>query len=149
MTESKRAELIEKKLEESFEDLGKLEYCDASKETGNDKLAEAFRELEAQERVGRIESSDQILDSETPRRLGEIRSLNELDESLKQCPERRIQRSFENDYQKAKAYLESEEATEHEKAADEGVDSARPKLVEDMEKRENRRRFVEDHGGPP
>jgi hypothetical protein len=149
VTESKRAESIEKKLEESFEDLGKLEYYDASKETGNDKLAEAFRELEAQERVGRIESSDQILDSETPRRLGEIRSLNELDESLKQCPERRIQRSFENDYQKAKAYLESEEATEHEKAADEGVDSARPKLVEDMEKREKRRRFEEDHGGPP
>jgi hypothetical protein len=149
VTESKRAESIEKKLEESFEDLGKLEYDDPSKETGNDKLAEAFRELEAQERVGRIESSDQVLDSETPRRFGEICSLNELDESLKQYPERRIQRSFENDYRKAKAYFESEEATEREKAADEGVDSARPELVEDMEKREKRRRFEEDHGGPP
>lgn len=149
MTKSKRAEAIEKKLEESFEDLGKLECDEPSKETRNDKLAEAFRELKAQERVGRIESSDQILDSETPRRLGEICSLNELDESLKQCPERRIQRSFENDYQKAKGYFESEEATEREKAADEGVDSARPKLVEDMEKREKRRRFEEDHGGFP
>jgi len=149
VTESKRAESIEKKLEESFEDLGKLEHDDPSKETGNDKLAEAFRELDAQERMGGIESSDQILDSETPRRFGEIRSLTELDESLKQCPERRIQRSFENDYQKAKAYFKSEEATDCEKAADEGVDSARPKLVEDMEKREKRRRFEEDHGGPP
>ncbi len=149
VTESKRAESIEKKLEESFEDLGKLEYDDPSKETRNDKLAEAFKELEAQERVGQIESSDQILDSETPRRFGEIYSLNELDESLKQCPERRIQRSFENDYRKAKAYFESEEATEREKGADEDVDSARSKLVEDMEKREQRRRFEEDHGGLP
>ena len=149
VTESKRAESIEKKLEESFEELDKLEFDAPSKETGNDKLTEAFRELEAQERAGRIESSDQILDSETPRRLGEISSLNELDESLKQYPERRIQRSFENDYQKAKGYFESEEAIKHEKAADEGVDSARPKLVEDMEKREKRRRFEEDHGGFP
>ena len=149
VTESKRAESIEKKLEESFEELDKLEFDAPSKETGNDKLTEAFRELEAQERAGRIESSDQILDSETPRRLGEISSLNELDESLKQYPERRIQRSFENDYQKAKGYFESEEAIKHEKAADEGVDSARPKLVEDMEKREKRRGFEEDHGGPP
>jgi hypothetical protein len=149
MTESKRAEAIEKKLEESFKDLSKLECDDPSKETRNDRLAEAFKELEAHERVGRIESSDQTLDSETPRRRGEIRSLNELDETLKQCPERRIQRSFENEYQKAKAYFESEEIAEREKAANEGMDSARPKLIEDMEKREKRRRFEEDHGGSP
>jgi len=205
VTESKRAESIEKKLEESFEDLGKLEHGDASEETGNDKLVEALEDLAAEEEVerdkapeetsttqgdtrkedsskasqlekasmddsrkiesneswnqdeeeasapceGRIESSDQTLDPETPRRLGEIRSLDELDEALKQCAEWRIQKGFENDYQEAKVYFESEEVPDREKAADEGVDSAGPKLVENMETREQRRRFEEDHGGPP
>ena len=130
---------ISQKMEEA---LGELREMESKKETTESKIKEAIDSLEEpvndtepQLRTKRGSKYDDLTDYES--RIG---SMEEFNQAIERYSDLEIKRDYEDQLDETKKYF---------KDSEDGKDSPKPDLVEEIERRETRRLYETVHDGPP